>query len=133
MKKIIFSLLLVMSLVALCACGSSKKYSSVEDFVNSDELQSEIAKAIESIEGMGIDLAVSAEGDKFVYTYTYEEIENFDGMADALEQGLNAEKKTFIDLANEIKGEVKVENPIVVVRYVDANGELVYEGEFAAE
>lgn len=132
-KKVVLGIILALAMLTVCACGGGKKYSSVVDFANSDEVQGEINDLKDSMADSGLDIVVSGEDNKLIYTYTYTEITNFDGLAEALEEGLDAEKDTFVNLANEIKEEVKEDNPVVVVEYVDANGELIYSAEFAAE
>ena len=130
-KKVLLGLVLTMAMLAICACG--KKYSSVADFAKSDELQKEIAELKEQYANAGLDIEVTGEDNKLIYTYTYTEVTNFDGLAEALEEGMESEKQTFIDLANTLKKEVKEENPIVAVKYIDANGEEIYSVEYTAE
>lgn len=40
---------------------------------------------------------------------------------------------TFKNVASSIKAAVEVENPVVVVRYLNADGSEIYSEEFAAE
>ena len=54
-------------------------------------------------------------------------------MADALASGLDAQADTFKSVAKSLKAAVDEENPVVVVRYMDANGDEIYSQEFAAE
>lgn len=132
-KKLLLVLALTLALLAVCACGNSKKYDSVTDFADSDQVQSEIEEVRNSLADSGLEATVTGEDNKLIYTYTYTEVTNFDGFAEALEEALEAEKDTFIDLANAIKEEVNEENPVVVVRYIDANGEEICSVEFTAE
>ena len=109
-------------------------YASVEEFAASDEIQSQIDGMKESLNEAGMDIAVTGEGDKLVYTYTYQEMTDEDGtMADAIKTQMDAQASTFTTVANSIKAAVNVENPVVVVRYLDANGDEIFSGEYPAE
>lgn len=112
---------------------NSKKYATVADFANSAEVQSQLEAQKKSLDGSGMDIAITGEDNKLIYTFTYEELENQEGMAEALEQGLAAEKNTFVSVAKSIKLAVDTDNPVVIVRYVDAKGAEIYSAEFTAE
>ena len=113
--------------------SDSGKFATVAEFANSEEVQSELEAQKKSLEGSGMDIAITGEDNKLIYTFTYLEMENQDGMAEALQQGLEAEKTTFSGVAKSIKLAVDVENPIVVVRYLDSTGAEIYSAEFTAE
>lgn len=128
-KKIIALVAVTVMGLSMIACG--KKYKSVEAYVNSDEVQD----VLKSLEGQmsGLNIDITADGDKMVYTYTYEDLEKQDGMAEAIESEMEKEASTFQDTANEIKKVVDAKNPSVVIEYVDKNGETIYSKEFVAE
>ncbi|MCI8505228.1 MAG: DUF4854 domain-containing protein [Lachnospiraceae bacterium] len=113
--------------------ADSGKFATVAEFANSEEVQSELAAQKKSLEGSGMDIAITGEDNKLIYTFTYLEMENQEGMAEALQQGLEAEKTTFSGVAKSIKLAVDVENPVVVVRYLDSTGAEIYSAEFTAE
>lgn len=109
-------------------------FASVEEFAASDDIQSQIEAMKESLNDAGMDIAVTGEGDKLIYTYTYQELTDEDGtMADTIKTQMDAQASTFTTVANTIKAAVDVENPVVVVRYLDANGEEIFSGEYPAE
>lgn len=109
------------------------KYDSVADYVNSDLIQNQISSIKESLAESGMDMEVTGEDNKLIYTYTYSELTQVDGMADALASGLDAQADTFKSVAKSLKAAVDEENPVVVVRYMDANGDEIYSQEFTAE
>ncbi|MCI8465314.1 MAG: DUF4854 domain-containing protein [Lachnospiraceae bacterium] len=112
---------------------SNGKYATVADFANSAEVQKELEAQKKSLSGSGMDITITGEENKLIYTFIYEELENQEGMAEALEQGMEAEKATFVNVAKSIKLAVDTDNPVVVVRYVDAKGEEIYSAEFTAD
>ncbi len=109
------------------------KYATVEDFVNSDVLQNQLADLKTSLTQQGMDIAVTGEGNKLIYTYTYTDLTDTTGMAEALKEAMASQADTFKNVANSLKAAVAVDNPVVVVRYLDANGGEIYSEEFAAE
>ncbi len=111
----------------------SGKFATVADFANSSEVQNQLEIQKKSLDGTGMDIAITGEDNKLIYTFTYLEMENQEGMAEALEQGLEAQKTTFVGVAKSIKLAVDVENPVVIVQYLDAKGEVIYSAEFTAD
>ena len=113
---------------------STGAYASVEEFAASDDIQSQIAGMKETLNEAGMDIEVTGEGDKLIYTYTYQELTDEDGaIAESIKTQMDAQASTFTTVANTIKAAVDVENPVVVVRYLDANGEEIFSGEYPAE
>lgn len=137
MKKKIVSralLLVMVCMMALLATAcSAKPYKSMDEFVASDELKAELASAKESLGNSGLDITVVAEGNKLVYVYTMQEQMDTAGMAEALKSGLDAQSATFENVAKSLTEAVDVENPTVVVRYLNNDGSEIYSQEFHAQ
>lgn len=104
-------------------------FSSIEEFVNSDEIQSQI-EAMQTDE-MGV--TITGEGNKLIYTYTFAEGVDTEGMAESLESAVQAQASTFQSIASTLSQAVNEENPVVVVVYQDSEGNEIYSAEFAAE
>ena len=113
--------------------ASGKKFATVADFANSEEVQTQLELQKKSLDGSSMDIAITGEGNRLIYTLTYLELENGDGMAEELQQGLEAERETFVSVAKSIKLAVDVEDPIVVVQYLDSGGNEIYSAEFTAD
>ena len=109
------------------------KYATVAEFAASDAVQSQITELKSSLAEKGMDIVISGEDNKLVYTYTYKEITDTTGMAEALQSAMASQAETFVAVASSMKEAVNVEAPVVVVRYVDANGGEIYSEEFTAE
>ena len=114
--------------------GSTKKYASMKAYVESAEAQAELDATKEAVKAMGMDIKLTAEGDKMVYTYTYLQQMQFDETTKAtLKEALNAQADTFKALANMIKTVVNVDSPSIVVRYLNADGTEITAQEFKAD
>lgn len=129
-KIIALAAVAVMSL-SMMACG--KEYKSVEDYVKSDEVQDVLSTLETQMQGTGMSIEITADGDKMVYTYTYDSIEKADGMAETLEAAMEAQDETFQNTADEIKELVDVKTATVVIEYVDCNGEMIYSKEYTSK
>lgn len=113
--------------------SDSDKYASIEEYISSDAVQAELATLKESVAGQGLSMDITADGNKLIYTYTYTDVEKTDDMVTALKEGMVAQEASFTALADALKLEVDVENPVVVIEYLDANGEEIYSQEYTAE
>lgn len=108
-------------------------FDSVAEFAASDLIQDQLTSMKESLVEAGMDINITGEDNKLIYTFSYLEIEKMDGMAEAIEEQLTTQADTFKSVAKSIKAAVDVEDPVVVVTYVDANEEVIYSQEFPAE
>lgn len=109
------------------------KFTSIEAYLNDATVKSQMKQVMDSLEGSGMKVEIKADGDKLVYSYQYEEIENMDGLKEQLATQLDAQAATFENTASSLKTAVDVENPVVVVEYIDAKGEMIHSAEFAAK
>ena len=111
------------------------KFKSLEGFVNSDIMQEQMESQMESLEGTGISCALAADGDNLVYNFTIED-ETLASVMDkaTLDSQLESMASTFESIASTLPDAVEgVENPAVVVRYLDPAGEEITSMEFTAE
>ena len=113
--------------------SGSASYKTVSDYINADEVKDVFSALEKSLEGSGMSMKISAEDNKLIYTYTYDEIEKTDEMANQLEESVAAQDATFQNTANEIKGYVESDTVTVVIEYLDCNGEEIYSKEYVSE
>lgn len=111
----------------------TEKFASVKEFAESDMLQAELEGLKASLEGSGMEITISGEDNKLIYTYTLLDTENVEGLGEQLSEAISAEAEAFQMIAASIKEAVDVENPVVVVTYLDCNGDEICSVEFAAE
>lgn len=134
MKKLTTNFLLLVTILAmtfgLVACGGN---NSLEDYINSEEVQSQLSTLEKSLEGSGMNIKISAKDNKMVYTYTYENMEKSDKLTQQHEAAMQAQDSTFQATADKIKSEVGVDSASVVIEYVDKNGEMIYTKEYTAK
>mgnify|MGYP002551046777 CR=1 FL=1 len=108
---------------SLAACkGGSGKYA---------EMQAQVASLQQTMEEQGLNMTITGDGNKLIYTYTYPS-EVPDVMGDALESALQAQSSTFESIAETLKQAVDVDNPVVVVRYLSSDGTEICSMEFGA-
>lgn len=110
------------------------KFHSLEDFVNSDLVQSQLKSQLDALEGTGISGKVTAEGNKLFYTFTIEN-DSISSLIskDILDTGLETQADTFRGIASMLRAAVDVENPVVVIRYLDSFGNEITSREFSAD
>lgn len=110
---------------------SSKKYQSLDEFIKSDEAQQVVDQVQETAgDVMTFELLVE-DGNKLIYQYTYNEQMDVD--MDALKDGVNSLTSMYASSAEAIEQMVNVEDPYLVIRYMNADDTLIYEKAFNAD
>ena len=140
MKKVFRSALVCVMALAMivvsAACNNSSsngKFNSIADFVNSAEMQEQIKSLKATFKAQGMDVDMTGEGNKLIYTYTFAKGTDLTGAAETLKAGLKKEASTFKQVASTIKQGVNVKDPVVVVTYKDSDGKTIYSEEFTAD
>ncbi len=110
-----------------------KIFNSLEEYVNSDIVQSVIDTFKNQLSGNGMDIAITAEGDTLVYTFTYSTLTKTEGMDEMMKAAVEAQDDTFQTSANQMKALVNLPTLYLEIRYVDANGELIFSKTYTAE
>ena len=108
------------------------KFATVEEYVNSPELQEQLSAMTEAL-GDTVQLEVTGEAEKLIYHYQYPEGTATEGLAAALEEAMAPQEATFSSIASSLKLVVDVEDPVVEVVYADSQGNVIYSQEFHAE
>lgn len=109
------------------------KFATVEEMIASGVLDDQIDQMNEAYKEAGMGISIEGEGEKMIFIFKLLEIAKTDGMGEAMEQQFKAQEDTFKSYAKLLKAAVEVENPVVVLRCVDVNDEVVCEVEFPAE
>ena len=111
---------------------ASGKYATLEDFINSDLMQEQLDSQIASLEGTGLTADITAEDNKLVYNFTITDPNVAASLdATALQSSLDSQASTFESIASTIPLAVEIDNPVVVVRYLDSTGAVIVSQEFA--
>lgn len=110
------------------------KFATLEDFINSDLMKSQMETQNESLEGSGLKAALKAEGSTLIYLFTVEDdamAELLKSNTESIQSSLDSQASAFEAIARSLIAAVEeIENPIVVVRYVDNAGEEIFSQEF---
>lgn len=112
---------------------SSLKYNTVSEFVASDAMQAQMQTMKDQLESDEMSMEITGDDVHLIYTYTFKTDIDLSGAADTLKAGLDAEASTFENVASMLKTAVNVDDPIVVVRYLDKDGSEIYSQEFTAK
>ena len=133
-SKVFALTLAILMAVSLAACAQNNgKFASVEDYLANEQVQEQLQPSIDSVKNMGMDLKITGEGNKLIYTYTYATQLDEDGVAEQLKEGLNAQASTFEGVASNLKDIINVDNPVVVVTYLNKDGTVLHTQEFTAQ
>lgn len=108
---------------------------TLEEYVNTDEFQSQIDTLKQTYSGQGMSIEVKAEDNVLIYEYTYESVAKADVTDDQiaeLESALEQQASTFELLADQLKEETGVKDPVVRVVYVGSDGEVIAQKDFSS-
>ncbi|MFT8987180.1 MAG: DUF4854 domain-containing protein [Bifidobacterium psychraerophilum] len=114
---------------------ASGRYKSIDEYVKSDEVQSQLSSVKSQAESGGMSLDVRGEGNALVYDFTLPDgmSASTAGLADQLNSGLDKQASTFQSIATMMKSAVEVDNPVVRVIYRDTSGATVASKDFAGK
>lgn len=160
MKKIVSRILAVSMAVvmalSLASCGSNEKegkddvvsnesqveaskvesdagFQTIEEYLASDEIQSQLDTIRDSMSNDEVTVDIAAEGNKLIYICTYTEQIEAEGLAEQFESALDEKASAFGSMAQSLGAQIGVDSPTVEVRYLNADGSEIYTREFAAE
>ncbi len=109
------------------------KYASIKEYVESDEVQSELESMLSGMDTSTMSMEVYGEDNKLVYSYTYlVDLSALGDIASTLDAALEEQASVFESVASSLKLAVDVENPVVVVEYLDKDGNVIVSKEFSA-
>lgn len=137
MKKIITAIISVVMaatmVLGMTACGASPE-EKLKNFVESDTFQSQIDTQKASL-GSTLDLDVRVEESNLIYECIYK-TQISDDLVDTVKGQLdtvfNSMSSTYEGIANQLKTDLKIENPVVIVRILNADKSIITEYKFEA-
>ena len=152
MKRIFAVIACAVVMFAFSACGNAKKFesnlsksaevtqnnsgekmfSSMEEYVNAEGMQSAIENMKKSLSGM-YDFNCIAEGNSLVYEYRYKETVGEGALAEvksAFDDKFEEMKPTVKSLMKQIIENVDVQEPSVVLRFCNSDGSVISEKAF---
>ena len=107
------------------------KYASIQEFIESDMMQEQIATLNESLASSGLTIDIQGEGNTLYYIYTIQDEETAAAMDSAtLESYLQSQESTLADVADSVKSVVSVDSVTVVVQFLAPDGSELITQEF---
>lgn len=118
--------------------NSEKMYSSIKEYVESDEFQNMLKKQMSSDKDASPSMEVKGEGNKLVFSYQYTKplIDDTFTLEDArklFDQAIEQTASTYTNICSKLPLIIDVKDPVVVLKYIDADGTLIWEKEFKSE
>lgn len=134
LKGFVCAVMLTLGLT-LTACGGSK-YANVEEYLADPAVAKVMDAAAQSYSGDGVDVKIKADGDKMVYEFKVDGVTKdvlTAEIVDAMAAALDEQAEQFESVSKETAEAIKVDKVIVVVRYLDENGEEFLSREYSAQ
>ena len=112
----------------------TEKYASVEEFLADPAVKDQLETMMSSL-GDGMDITLTGEGDKLIYTFTFSEEVDIEATKAAMEEQMNSDAfaTTFKGIAGTLPDAIDVTNPSVVVTYNAVDGTEIYSQEYFPE
>ncbi len=135
MKRFAALFLAVVLAFSLVACGGQDGAAALKKYVESNEFQTLIQTQASAYEEMGIKLDISVEGEQLIYACSFaEQLDNTDNvLGEAFGAALDQQASTFEGIATQLKTELNIANPTVLVKYVNADGSILASKTFSAK
>ena len=109
---------------------------TLEEFFNSEIMQTAIDAAKEQYEGQGISTEMYAEGNELRYEFTVDDLETTEEdravLAETLQATTEAAADSFLSTASQAKSAVSNEEVVVVITYKDGAGNVLYTQSFSS-
>lgn len=121
-------LLALVFLLSFAACGAKP---TAEDYIKTDEVQSEIKALQDQVSGQGMSLDVTAEGNAMVFTFNVDAVEGVeaDDLSGTMSAAMDAMSSQMESSANELKKVVDSDDASVKV-IVNYDGQEIYSKEY---
>lgn len=110
----------------------TEKFPDIK-YVESDLVQEQLDAQLSSLGDSGMSMEVLGEDNKLIYRYTMDGIVKTDALTEQPQSAMDGQADTFKNVASSLKLAVEVENPVVVVEYIDMNGEVILSAEYTTE
>ena len=101
---------------------------TIQDFIDENKETFDVLK--DSLKDSGMEMDIIARGNSLVYTYKYSiDVGDAETVKATLDQGLESQKETFVQVLNSLKLVVPATES-VIVEYLDKDGNVITSGEF---
>lgn len=108
----------------------SSKISTIDDYINNEEVQSQLKKSMSAFaDTMSLDV-FTENGDTIVYQYTYKEQydkSTLDAMKEAIDSSLDKQTDLYTGMIEDVESATGVENVKIKLAYYLPDGTQVTE------
>lgn len=110
------------------------KFTSIQGMLDSDLMSEQLESQMASLEDSGMSCELAADGEALVYNFTIEDADMAAAMTkDVLDSQMEALSSTFENIASVLPSMVDgLENPSIIVRYLNPDGEEITSMEYFA-
>ena len=110
------------------------KFASIQGMLDSDLMSEQLESQMASLEDSGMSCELSADGEALVYNFTIEDADMAAAMTkDVLDSQMESLSSTFESIASVLPSMVDgLENPSIIVRYLNPDGEEITSMEYFA-
>lgn len=106
-----------------------KMFATVQEYL--DAQKDQIDAAVKQIEGSGMSMEITADGDTLIYRYVYDvEVPIGDETTASFEASLDLYESQFGSVLDEMERLIDVKEPAVKVSYENQDGSVVYTHTF---
>lgn len=113
----------------------SEKFTSIQEFIESDIMQEQLNTQLDSLAESGMTLELTGEDNRLIYNFIIEDEDLSSFMASdpsSLESTLESQASTYSSVAASLTSAIDVKDPVVVVRYTGSDGKELISKEFPA-
>ncbi|MDE6149458.1 MAG: DUF4854 domain-containing protein [Ruminococcus sp.] len=101
---------------------------TIQDFIDENKETFDVLK--DALKDSGMEMDILARENSLVYTYKYTtDVGDTETVKAALDQGLESQKDTFVQVLDSLKLAVPTTES-VIVEYLDMDGNVITSGEF---
>lgn len=112
---------------------ASGKFASIQDFIDSDLFRKHMDPQISEFKEKGLSMSFSSKENQLIWNFKVDNPELSGAMDPAsLASALDSQASAFESVAGTLKTAVDVDNPTVLVRYLDNEGTELASREFTA-
>ncbi len=120
--------------------SNSGMFDTVEDYINEPAIKKQLDSAVSSMSTDGMTIKMEADEDTLYYIYQSgdqlvgtEACPTLDDAKAVFDPIMSQLESQMVNVANSLKPYVNQDTIKVVVRYLDADGTVIAEGEFLSE
>lgn len=109
------------------------KFETIADYVNSQELQEELAELRAGVETDAIDVQITSEDNVLIYTSKFNNLSVEDVDSASIDANLQNNAGSYSALARGLKEATNESNPVVRIIYLASDGQVIVSKDYGIE